>query len=120
MKILGDLAIFESAGIFPSGFQANPSATEVMREVGIDISDHCPRSVSSVNLNDFDLIIAMDSNVNLQLRRLLPNSPNKILSWDINDPWGRNIEDYRKCAEIIKNRLFDLRKLLEEAEGCDL
>ena len=116
MKILGNLGIFESAGIFPSDSRANANAIEVMREVGIDISDHCPRRVSSLSLSNFDFIIAMDLDINLQLKRLLPDRPDKILSWDIDDPWGGEIKDYRKCAETIRNKLPHLRKLLEEAE----
>ena len=120
MKILGDLAVFESAGISPGDLQANANANaiEVMREMGIDIRSHRPRRVSSLNLNDFDYIITMDSNVNLQLKSLLSERPDKILSWDVDDPWQREIEDYRECAETIRNKLSDLRKVLQEAEGC--
>lgn len=117
MKILGDLAVFESAGISAIESQANPNAIEVMREMGIDISNHCPRRVSSVSLGDFDFIIAMDSNVNLQLKHLLPDRPDKILSWVIDDPWGGDIEVYRKCAETISNKILGFRKFLEEAES---
>ena len=120
MKILGALAVFESAGISPGDLQANANANaiEVMREMGIDIRSHRPRRVSSLNLNDFDYIITMDSNVNLQLKSLLSERPDKILSWDVDDPWQREIEDYRECAETIRNKLSDLRKVLQEAEGC--
>ena len=120
MKILGDLAVFESAGTSPGDLQANAhaNAIEVMREMGIDIRGHRPRRVSSLNLNDFDYIITMDSNVNLQLKSLLSGRPDKILSWDVDDPWQREIEDYRECAETIRNKLSDLRKVLEKAEAC--
>ncbi len=116
MKILGDLAVFESAGTSPGDLQANPhaNAIEVMREMGIDIRGHRPRRVSSLNLNDFDYIVTMDSNVNLQLKSLLSGRPDKILSWDVDDPWGKEIEDYRKCAETIRNKISDLRKILQE------
>jgi protein-tyrosine phosphatase len=115
-KILGDLAVFESAGISPGDSQATDEAIEVMREMGIDIRGHRPRRVSSVNLNDFDFIIAMDSNVNLQLKTLLSDRPDKVLVWNVDDPWKRDIEDYRKCAETIRNKLSELRKVLQEAE----
>ena len=116
-KILGDQGVFQSAGISPSDSQANAKAIEVMCEMGIDIRNHCPRRVSSLSLSDFDFIIAMDSNVNLQLKSLLSGRPAKILSWEVDDPWGRDIEDYRECAETIRMKLFGLRKFLEEAEG---
>jgi protein-tyrosine-phosphatase len=117
MKILGNLAVFESAGISPGDSKANDKTIEVMREMGIDISDHCSRRVSSLNLTDFDYIITMDLNVNLQLKSLLSGRPAKILSWEVDDPWGRDIEDYRECAETIRMKVFGLRKFLEEAEG---
>jgi len=119
MKILGDLAVLESAGMSPGDSQANANAIEVMRKLGIDISDHCPRRVSSVSLSDFDYIITMDLNVNLQLKRLLSGRPAKILSWDVGNPWQREIEDYRECAETIRNKLSGLRKVLQEAGAGD-
>jgi len=114
MKILGDLAVFESAGTCPGDLQPNAAANaiEVMREMGIDIRGHRPRRVSSLNLNDFDYIITMDLSVNVQLKRFLSGGPAKILLWDVDDPWQREIEDYRKCAETIRNKLFGLRKVL--------
>ena len=117
-EMLGDLGVFESAGISPGDSQANDKTIQVMREMGIDIRDHCPRRVSSVSLGDFDYIITMDLNVNLQLKRLLSGRPAKILSWDIDDPWGKEIEDYRKCAETIRNKLSRLHQALQEAEAC--
>lgn len=117
MKILGDIGVFESAGISLSDSRANDNAIKVMREMGIDISNHYPRRVSSLSLSDFDFIIAMDSNVNLRLKSLLPEGPDKILSWDVDDPWGGDIEDYRKCAETISNKILGFRKILEEVDS---
>ena len=113
-NLLGTLGAFESAGISPGDSQANPKAIEVMREMGIDIGTHCPREVSSMSLSDFDFIIAMDASVNAELKRLSPGQPYNILAWDIEDPYGREVNDYRRCAEAIKNKLSDLRNLLQK------
>jgi protein-tyrosine-phosphatase len=115
-ELLGNLGVFESAGISPGGPQANDKAIEVIHEMGIDIRDHCSRRVSSLNLNDFDFIIAMDSTINNQIKSLLPDASDKIVSWDVDDPFGKDIGSYRKCAETIRSKVLDFRKILTWTE----
>ena len=113
-KLLGNLGAFESAGISHSDSRANTNAIEVMREAGIDIQAHRPRDVSSMSLDGFDFVIAMGLRVNAELKRHAAGQPNNILLWDIEDPLGGDMTVYRRCAEAIKNKLSDLRKLLQE------
>ena len=54
----------ESAGISPCRDRATDEAIDVMqKEFSIDISDHRPRSVTDIELDPFDSLIALDSDV---------------------------------------------------------
>ena len=50
-----------SAGTFPAG-QVNPFAVEVMKEVGIDLSSHHPKSVDEFLQQPFDYVITVCDN----------------------------------------------------------
>ena len=50
-----------SAGTFPAG-QVNPFAVEVMKEVGIDLSSHYPKSVNEFLQQPFDYVITVCDN----------------------------------------------------------
>jgi arsenate reductase len=50
-----------SAGTFPAG-QVNPLAVEVMKEVGIDLSSHHPKSVEEFLQQPFDYVITVCDN----------------------------------------------------------
>ena len=50
-----------SAGTFPAG-RVNPFAVEVMKEVGIDLSSHHPKSVDEFLQQPFDYVITVCDN----------------------------------------------------------
>ena len=56
---LGERFHVESVGIDVGQKSASLEAIKVMQEHGLDINDHCPRDISSVNLNEYDFVIAM-------------------------------------------------------------
>ena len=57
-RFLGDRVIVSSAGREPTDC-AHPYAVEVMREVGLDISAHVPRSIDTVDADEVDLIVTL-------------------------------------------------------------
>ena len=111
-------AYVESAGIAAWGRNASEEAIKVMRnEFDIDISGHNPTDVKNLLLNNFDYIVTMDSYINNYIKKYIKkyykNESNIIISWNIDDPYGGSVDDYKKCANIIKNQIHDLLKKLE-------
>lgn len=112
-KILKGIAHVESAGIAAWGSNASEDAIKVMKkEFGIDISDHSPTDVTDLSISSFDYIVTMDSYIDSYIRKYIKKyyhtESNKIISWDIHDPYGGSIDDYKKCANIIQANLQDL------------
>ncbi|NQU16661.1 MAG: arsenate reductase ArsC [Candidatus Saganbacteria bacterium] len=90
---------FYSAGSKPSGI-VNPSAIEVMKEIGIDISSHKSKGFNDLSHKEFDYVITMGCS------DVCPFYPAKQkLDWKIEDPKGRPIEFFRKTRDQIKQAL---------------
>jgi len=113
-KTLNDLANYGSAGIASLPDEnASEEAIDVMRsKFGIDISSHRSRNVRDLALDDFDLIIAMDSSVAQELARRFPTTRRKLISWSINDPKYRGYGAYGRCAEEIQKKVRNLPSIL--------
>ena len=56
-KRFGEAVRVQSAGSQPSG--VNPYATEVLREVGIDLASHTSKSVDTIDPSSIDLVITL-------------------------------------------------------------
>ena len=87
--ILDCNADVESAGISPSRGRATYEAIELMQKgVSIDISGHRPRSVTDIELDRFDSIIALDSYLYGRLKEDHRIDSGRLIQWDIDDPYG--------------------------------
>lgn len=110
-KELGKGSKIESAGIFVQAMGAAGPAIKVMKsEFGIDISGHIPRNVSEVSLSEFDYIIAMDSYVGDYLIKKYSIPKEKIILWQIEDPYFQGIDVYKQCAYDIYSHIKILTK----------
>jgi len=108
-KILKGTAHVESAGIAAWGYDASHEAIKVMKdEFDIDISNHRPKDITSLSLNNFDYIITMDSYIDKYIRNHYKIEPSKIISWNITDPYGGSIDDYKKCAITLQTQIQNL------------
>jgi len=95
----------ESAGWSPGEVVAE-NAVSVVREItGMDISGHRPRDVSDVNLAEFDQIIALDPRVAEELD--VPPGV-ELVVWDVSDPYGKSLDDYRECARTLRVHIVGL------------
>lgn len=106
-----------SAGIFaPEGASASDNSIEAMREIGIDISEHCADSVSAEKLSGFDRVLTMTKAHADTLRIALPQFAEKISTLseavgedgEIPDPFGGSLDDYRICRDEIKRLIEKL------------
>lgn len=90
--------------------EVKPLAVEVMEELGMDMSDHRPKLLSDIP-EELDLLITMGCNV------YCPFVPNKHSEdWGLDDPSGGPIEDYRVTRDLIKTKVQELIKRIENKE----
>ena len=112
-KELQGLADVESAGTHAWSGSASSEAVAVMRsKFGVDISSHRSRNVRDVKLDDFDRIVAMDSDVCETLSGTYPSVRSKLISWEIVDPVGKGVEVYERSAKQILEHIRELHSCL--------
>jgi protein-tyrosine-phosphatase len=93
-----------SAGTKPSG-EINPLAIEVMKEVGIDISNQKSKEITEEMMRDSTKIVnmgCMDKSFCPTL--FIPN----VIDWGIEDPKGKPIEKVREIRDDIDRRVRQL------------
>jgi protein-tyrosine-phosphatase len=105
-----DALTFESAGISPQrAADAENAVFTLKKTFGIDASAHQPRDVRAVDLNRFDLVIAIENNAAAVVRELgVPES--RLQVWTIQDPWGGDLTEYAETALEIRKRLARLKR----------
>ncbi|WP_044204354.1 arsenate reductase, glutathione/glutaredoxin type [Coleofasciculus chthonoplastes] len=92
-----------------SGLEAskvNPTAVEVMSEIGIDISEQTSKPLIEFNPNDFNAVISLcGCGVNLPEPWVLREV---FQDWQLDDPAGEPIETFRRVRDEIKERVVKL------------
>ena len=108
-KLGSDLLEVYSAGTkeYP---EVKPLAAQVMEEVGVDMSQHYPKLLSDIP-EEVDILITMGCNV---VCPFVPNSHSE--DWGLDDPSGGPIEGYRETRDLIKSKVEDLIKRVEDNE----
>ena len=100
-----------SAGVAP--IRVNPYAVMVMREVGIDISDHKPASVYQYRNENFDYVVTLCNQTRTMAGELLPEG-DRFLHKNFVTPPGlgenrkRFSADFRKLRDEISSWLFEI------------
>ncbi|MFH1013206.1 MAG: arsenate reductase ArsC [Thermoplasmatota archaeon] len=97
-------AVSDSAGTNPAE-RIDPLAVQVMNERGIDINGYVPQMLTFSMINEFDYIVTMGC---MDGCPLTPRS--KTIPWEIEDPKGKIIDDYRRIRDQIKNNVTGLIK----------
>lgn len=100
-----------SAGTWADdGFPASRNSAEVMKERGLDLSRHSSQIVTADLMARFNLILVMESNHKEALCFEFPPLADRFFMLSemagekklIEDPIGRELEAYRKCADEIQ------------------
>jgi len=97
---------------------------KVLKEEGIDVTNHKPTQVTSDMVRDADLILVMERRQKEAILEMAPEVANRMFllkefagekeNLDIPDPIGQPEEVYRKRLEEIKEYLLKiLEKILE-------
>jgi protein-tyrosine-phosphatase len=101
----------ESAGsIAEPGGRVHPEVVEVMRELGIDLSDRTPQRLSDELAAKADVLVTMGCG------DTCPYFPGKrYVDWDLADPKGRPVEEVRATRDEIARRVDALLAELDAA-----
>jgi arsenate reductase len=100
--LAGDAVEVRSAGSEPAD-QINPAAVEVMREVGIDITQQTPKLLEYGTVESSDVIITMGCG------DVCPVFPGKRYEdWKLEDPAGKGVEAVRPIRDEIRDRVAQL------------
>jgi arsenate reductase len=100
-----------SAGTAPSG-TVHPLAIEAMRELGIDITRQTSKSVQEFDITQFDAVVSL---CDARTDALCPATYMGVQEhWNIPDPVGLPIEEFRRVRSMIETRVKDLvRRLVD-------
>ena len=96
-----------SAGSTPAKI-VDPKTVEVMKEQSIDLTNKKPTNFNPLLTTEFDFIISMGC------KETCPITPReKTIKWEIEDPKGSSIQNYRIIQNIIENKVKDFIKEIE-------
>ncbi len=97
-----------SAGLYTQdNSPATPNAIQAMSETGIDISAHRSKTITAEDINNYDLIIAMTES-HAEFVKLLGADASKIRILGVSDPFGGDLDEYRKCRDEIVEKLKEI------------
>jgi arsenate reductase (thioredoxin) len=91
-----------SAGTTPAD-RVHPEVIEVMRELGIDLSDRTPQRLTRELAEQADVVVTMGCGDEC------PYIPGKrYVDWDLEDPKGRPLDEVRAMRDEIARRVDEL------------
>ena len=104
--LAGDKIDAFSAGSKPVGM-VNPLAIQVMKEKNIDISNHRSKGFDKIPVNEFDYVVGMGCGDTCPIVHT-----KQYIQWDIPDPKGKTIEEFRTVRDEIEKKITDLIQLV--------
>jgi protein-tyrosine phosphatase len=104
-----------SAGISALvGQPADPMSIQLMREHGIDISEHRARSLAGWMISETDLIVTMDQDQKRFIEQRYPTSMGKVMrigeggKYDVPDPYRQGPSAFRDSYNLIVRGIDEL------------
>lgn len=110
---LSDKVHIDSAGTSTfAGIGAAPNTVAVLKEEGIDISDHRGKNINKDILKRSDMIFVMENLHKNVIITMMPEIKDKVRllkgGQDIPDPIGRPFEEYKKVMNVIKEEVENI------------
>jgi len=99
-----------SCGIRISSSSVNPHTIEILKNrLNINVADKPTTHIKDLDLNEFDVIYALDKEVsdflhNLQL------SKSEIIRLLVDDPYGKDITVYDKVYDILLDEINKMKE----------
>ena len=90
----GDVLEAQSAGIQPAS-RVSRRASKVMEEKGVSLSGFLPKSISSLNLANFDIIVNLSE-------YSLPDTATLVLKRALHDPMAGDEDAFRDVREDVE------------------
>ena len=101
-----------SAGVYAlSGAPASRGALRAMQRRGLSIDTHKSQAVTSVLLDQADLIVGMSPSHIMQLKMMYPNCETRMMCFDdppVSDPYGGDDAAYEQAACDIARQIPNL------------
>jgi protein-tyrosine-phosphatase len=102
----GEAITTSSAGLRPQRPEDAMNAIETLKaEFGLDVSGHIPRGIQAIDVSAFDYVVAMDKTIAKHLTRV---SKDRLIVWQIADPYGDDPSEYRQRALEIMQQVARL------------
>lgn len=90
--------------------EVKPLAVQVMEEAGVSMKGHKPKLLTDIPA-ELDILITMGCNV------VCPYVPNRYSEdWGLDDPSGGPIGGFRETRDMIKEKVEDLIRRIENGE----
>ena len=99
-----------SAGTIPST-KLNPIVVQVMEEIGIDMTEQSPKTISNSMIDDSFKTVNMGCMDKESCPSLFVKD---VIDWNIPDPKEKTIEEVRKIRDQIKSEVLNLIKLIDD------
>lgn len=118
--------VAESAGVAAVGDRpASENAIKAVAEIGLDLSAHRTRFLPELDLNEYALFVALNDEhfqilqsigIPVSMLRLLRRTPDPNDVYDLRqgivDPYGGDLNAYRRCRDEITGAVRELIKTL--------
>lgn len=101
-----------SAGTWAvNGLQASTNAQIVLESMGLNLSEHLSCNISDIELDKYDLILTMEGNHKEAMQVEFPLIADRIYmlsemvgsAFDVADPIGGTVEDYKNTAAFLED-----------------
>ena len=98
-----------SAGTVPAE-KVNPLVVQIMKERGISLPGK-PKTLTQDMIRDSELVVTMGCSVQQVCPKpMVEQMEKKLVDWQIEDPKGKSIEEVKKIASQIENKVLELLK----------
>jgi arsenate reductase len=106
-KLAKGYAVAVSAGDRPAS-KVDPKAIEAMKEIGIDITNRRPKSLTLKMVEEADVVVTMGCGA-----EVCPVIPKRVEEWKIEDPAEKSMDEFREVRNEIRERVERLIKTLD-------
>ena len=105
----------ESCGL-QAGETVDPFAWAVLNEIGLDVSEHRPRTFDDLDGTDFDLVISLSAQAEAPASEVAARTGAEFIRWPCADPTGEDGSREQRLAAYRQVR-DDLQRRVNERFG---